>query len=122
MEKITIERTEKTPYVNFEEGLIEIKGRSILEDSVEFYTPLIKWIENYIKHPSKKTQVIFEIEYSNSNSNKFFFQIISLLEKCYLNNNDISITWRFENDDDAIKDLGFDLKSLTKIPFNMEEI
>ena len=47
MEPIIIEGTPKTPTVKFDasEGVFEIKGRSIPENSVEFYKPLVDWLE-----------------------------------------------------------------------------
>jgi hypothetical protein len=44
MEKIFRSATENTPLVNFDpsQGLIEIKGRSIPENSIEFYKPLVE--------------------------------------------------------------------------------
>ncbi len=49
MEPIIIEGTPKTPTIKFDakEGVFEIKGRSIPENSVEFYKPLVDWLENY---------------------------------------------------------------------------
>ena len=120
--KVLIDKTEKTPYVHFDEGIIEIKGRSILEDSLLFYKPLIKWINEYIESPAPKTIVKFGIEYSNSNSNKFIYKMFQLFEKCYKNGNDIKVEWTYEQDDDGIKDLGIDLKALFDLPFIITEI
>ena len=49
MEPISIEGTTKTPTVKFDagSGKIEIKGRSIPENSIEFYKPLVDWLEEY---------------------------------------------------------------------------
>ncbi|MFT5184824.1 MAG: hypothetical protein ACI84C_001959, partial [Flavobacteriales bacterium] len=54
MEDIRIQGSPKTPTVNFisSEGLLEIKGRSIPENSIEFYKPLIDWIESYAQQPN----------------------------------------------------------------------
>jgi hypothetical protein len=51
MEPISIEGTTKTPTVKFDagSGKIEIKGRSIPENSIEFYKPLVDWLEEYAK-------------------------------------------------------------------------
>ncbi len=117
--KIQIKGTDRTPYVFFNEGLIEIKGRSILEDASPFYKPLIEWLQGYIKHPVEFTQINFRIEYSNSNSNKFIFKIIFLLEECYLNGHDMKVSWYHEKDDDSVRDLGLDFQSLTKLPFEL---
>ena len=47
MEPISIVGTPKTPTVHFdnEKGKVEIKGRSIPENSIEFYKPLVDWLE-----------------------------------------------------------------------------
>ena len=59
MENILREGSAKTPAVNFDSasGVLELKGRSIPENSVEFYKPLNDWIENYGANPKDKTIV-----------------------------------------------------------------
>jgi hypothetical protein len=54
MELISIEGTPKTPTVtmNPETGLVEIKGRSIPENSIEFYKPIVDWLEDYAGSPA----------------------------------------------------------------------
>ena len=60
MGKISIEGTSKTPTVLFdaEEGLIELKGRSIPENSIEFYKIRN---EEYLKN--FKTGILLVIEF-----------------------------------------------------------
>ena len=50
MDSINIEGTPKTPAVSFDAktGQIEIKGRSIPENSIEFYKPLFKFMNWFI--------------------------------------------------------------------------
>jgi len=55
MEKLQIEGTAKTPTVNFDpSGKLELKGRSIPENSIEFYKPLMEWLDEYEKNPQEK--------------------------------------------------------------------
>ena len=65
MEPIIIEGTPKTPTVKFDSaaGIFEIKGRSIPENSVEFYKPLVDWLESYKEAPLEKTSVNIRLEY-----------------------------------------------------------
>jgi hypothetical protein len=53
MGKISIEGTSKTPTVLFdaEAGLMELKGRSIPENSIEFYKPIVESLESNTKLP-----------------------------------------------------------------------
>ena len=46
MDALKLEGSPKTPDVNFDAGagLLELKGRSIPENSIEFYKPLFDWM------------------------------------------------------------------------------
>ena len=61
MEPIIIEGTPKTPTVKFDstEGVFEIKGRSIPENSVEFYKPLVDWLDSIKSLLFQKPLLIF---------------------------------------------------------------
>ena len=78
MEPIIIEGTPKTPTVKFDstEGVFEIKGRSIPENSVEFYKPLVDWLDTYKESPLTKTVVNVRLEYFNTSSSKCILDVI----------------------------------------------
>ena len=53
MEDLKQEGSAKTPEVEFNaSGELLLKGRSIPENSIEFYKPLIEWIESYSESPN----------------------------------------------------------------------
>jgi len=70
MEPISFEGTPKTPTVNFnaDTGIVEIKGRSIPENSIEFYKPLVDWLEEDTENAQPMTKVIIQLEYFNTSS------------------------------------------------------
>ena len=72
MEPIIIEGTPKTPTVKFDssEGVFEIKGRSIPENSIEFYKPLVDALDKYAGSPKSATNVNIQLEYFNTSSSK----------------------------------------------------
>jgi len=117
-----IKGTSKTPEVDFSSGVIQLSGRSIPEDAVAFYQPVIRWVAAYAENPEKFTKVNFRIEYINSGSNRFIYAIFKLLDECFLKGYDISITWYYEEDDDTIKGLGKDFQSLLKVPIKLVEV
>lgn len=117
-----IKGTSKTPEVDFTNGVIQISGRSIPEDAVSFYQPLIRWVNAYVENPEKFTKVNFKIEYINSGSNRFIYAIFKLLDDCFIRGNDVTVTWYYEEDDDTIKGLGKDFQSLLKVPIKLVEI
>jgi hypothetical protein len=121
MNDIRIDGTPKTPTVRFnsEEGRLEIKGRSIPENSVEFYRPLIAWVEEYARHPQENTLVIIQLEYFNTASSKCLLDVFKRLE---LVQKPVQVSWYYEEDDEDMLEAGEDYDAIIKLPFKMIEI
>jgi hypothetical protein len=124
MESISIEGTSKTPTVklNPDTGVIEIKGRSIPENSIEFYRPLVDWLDEYAKKPQKKTTVNVQLEYFNTSSSKCILDIFKKLETLKKARNEVIINWYYEEDDEDMLEAGEDYESIIRVPFKMIEI
>ncbi|PLX10664.1 MAG: nuclear pore complex subunit [Marinilabiliales bacterium] len=124
MEPISIEGTPKTPTVNFdaESGKIEVKGRSIPENSIEFYKPLVDWLEAYAGSPASLTEVNVQLEYFNTSSSKCILDVFKKLEVIFKSGNEVVINWYYEEDDEDMLEAGEDYQSIIRIPFKMIEI
>ena len=124
MESISIEGTPKTPTVNFDAttGIIEIKGRSIPENSIEFYRPLVEWLEEYSKEPQDLTTVNIQLEYFNTSSSKCILDVFKKLEAIKKARNEVVINWYYEEDDEDMLEAGEDYESIIRIPFKMIEV
>ena len=124
METIIREGSPKTPYIlmDGENGVIEIKGRSIPENSVEFYKPLIDWLENYTALGGKPTNVNVQLEYFNSSSSKCLLDIFKKLELLHRKGTLVDINWYYEEDDEDMFEAGEDYQSIINIPFKMIEL
>lgn len=126
METLTIPGTPKTPTVdmNVESGVIEIKGRSIPENSIDFYRPVVEWLEKYAESPAPETKVNIQLEYFNTSSSKCILDVFKKLEQVYKKNGDkgVSISWFYEEDDEDMLEAGEDYQSILKIPFKMVEL
>ncbi len=124
MEPISIIGTPKTPTVLFdaEKGIVEIKGRSIPENSIEFYKPLVDWLEKYHSAPAKTTEVNIQLEYFNTSSSKCILDVFKKLETIYKSGNEVLINWYYEEDDEDMLEAGEDYQSIIRIPFKMIEI
>ncbi len=124
MEPIKIEGTPKTPTVKFDksEGVFEIKGRSIPENSVEFYKPLVDWLDNYKEDPLPKTEVDIRLEYFNTSSSKCILDVFKKLEAIHKAKNEVIVNWYYEEDDEDMLEAGEDYESIIRVPFKMIEI
>jgi hypothetical protein len=124
MESLLVEGTAKTPSIRFDgdHGLIEIKGRSIPENSIEFYKPLIDWLDKYSQSPKQVTKVNIQLEYFNTSSSKCILDVFKKLETIHKSNYEVVINWYYEEDDEDMLEAGEDYESIIRIPFKMIEI
>ena len=124
METISIEGTAKTPTISFDlsHGVLEIKGRSIPENSIEFYKPLIEALEKYASKPQSNTNVNIQLEYFNTSSSKCILDVFKKLEAIHKNGNEIVINWHYEEDDEDMLEAGEDYQAIINVPFKMIQI
>lgn len=124
MEPISFEGTPKTPTVNFnaDSGIVEIKGRSIPENSIEFYKPLVDWLDAYKENAQPMTKVIIQLEYFNTSSSKCILDVFKKLEAVHKAKNPVEIHWYYEEDDEDMLEAGEDYESIIRVPFKMVEI
>lgn|SRR5690554_653215 len=125
MKKLNIEGTPKTPTINFdsENGTLSIKGRSIPENSIDFYKPLFDTLDEYSKSPKAETNVDIILEYFNTSSSKCILDVFKKLEKINsTEKNKVVINWHYEDEDEDMLEAGEDYQAIINIPFKMIEI
>ena len=124
MDTISIEGTPKTPEVSFdhEKGALRLKGRSIPENSIEFYKPLVDWLESYSGSPQPKTVCDIQLEYFNTSSSKCLLDLFKTMEGMSKDGNEIIINWYYEEDDEDMLEAGEDYQSIINVPFKMIEM
>lgn len=121
MENINIEGTAKTPTVIFEpaNGLLEIKGRSIPENSTEFFRPLVDALKSFSTNSNGVITVNFKLEYFNTSSSKCILDILKILESIKKTGKTVSLNWYYEEDDEDMLESGENYQEIVNIPFNM---
>ncbi len=126
MVKFELKETPTTPYICFdsETGVMRIDGRSIPENVIDFYHPIIKWIDEYSQNPCDETVIHLKFEYFNTSSSKSIFDIMKKMEKISIESGKkVTINWYYEGDDEDIYFAGNDYKALiSKVDFNLLEL
>lgn len=124
MEKINIESTPKTPAIrfDFEKGFLEIRGRSIPENSIEFYKPIVESLEKYGSKPQAVTTVDIQLEYFNTSSSKCILDVFKKLESIHKNGHHLVINWYYEQDDEDMLEAGEDYQAIINVPFKMIQV
>jgi hypothetical protein len=118
MEIINLEGTEDTPKILLDKGngIFEISGRSLPEDSAEFYQPVLDWIDTYKQDPNAETLFTFKLEYFNTASSKLILDVLSALEDI----EGTTIHWYFHEDDEDMEEAGEEFSELVDIPFDFK--
>jgi len=120
MDNYTLTPSPKTPrlYFNGQSGDFEISGRSIPENSIEFYRPLMEWLDNYVVSPNGNTKLTINLEYFNTSSSKCLVEIFRKLEK--INDNaQVKIFWHYEEEDEDMQESGDDFRKIIKVPIEL---
>jgi hypothetical protein len=112
--------TENTPKVILDpEGVIMIKGRSMINNAAEFYKQIEEWIDLYVSNPADLTRVDICLEYFNGVNSIIFISLLKKITKVKLKDKLVSINWYYEEDDDDILAQGENISSVLDIPVNL---
>jgi hypothetical protein len=124
MEALRIDPYLQTPEINFDPstGVMFLSGKSYPADAVEFYGPLIAWGKEYVKSPASKTELVCEIEYLNSASQKQLVELMLAFKPLFEQQKDFVVKWKYEEGDDDILSVGELVEHELEIPFQYEEI
>ena len=125
MDKLIIEPGIKTPHIIFDaaNGSLEIKGKSIPENSIEFYKPVYDWLDTYTTQPKDQTLLTVQLEYFNTSSSKCLLDLFRKLENIHSSGKGkVNVKWLYEEDDEDIMEAGDDYQTIVKLPFSIEKI
>lgn len=118
MQALKIQETDETPRIilDKEKGQFEISGRSLPEDSAEFYDPVLDWVSAYALAPNASTHLVFKLDYSNTASSKFIHEILLIVEKIP----GAKVTWCYHEDDEDMEEAGREFAEQIGIPFDLK--
>tara|TARA_B100000809_G_scaffold71875_1_gene69532 strand:- start:2209 stop:2607 length:399 start_codon:yes stop_codon:yes gene_type:complete len=128
MEIYKIEATENTPLVdlNHNNHTMLFEGDSRPENVQQFYSPVLKWLEDYSKHiyflkdlNNSSIDVLcnFKFEYFNSSSAKYIRDVITALASVESGVN-LKINWHYEEMDEDMQEAGEEFEEMMGIKFN----
>lgn len=122
MEKVIIqEQTKNCPGMDYDPsiGILRVEGRSIPENPESIFKPLKNWIIDYFKS-SDNLKIIIILEYINSGSSKHLLEILKLLKSYSNEGKKINLKWLYEEDDEAILELGEHFRDTSGLPIEIE--
>jgi hypothetical protein len=122
MERIKVHPGERTPKVLFDgnKGILNIRGRSIPEDTKDFYKVILDGIDEYAKDPASLLSVTIDLEFFNTSSARELLKIFKKLDKEEFKS---EILWVYEEGDEDMEEAGRDYNDMVRtIEFEFIEI
>ncbi|MCH1583488.1 MAG: DUF1987 domain-containing protein [Flavobacteriales bacterium] len=118
MGPLHIAATAKTPEITFhsEEQRLVLSGRSIPENAVDFYRPVLEWGQDIPADFKLVVQV--QLEYFNTSSSKCLLDLFKRLE----NSDALEVQWYFDADDEDMLEAGEDYDHIVSVPFKFVEV
>ena len=120
MEELHIKSTNTTPEINYnaETGILELSGKSLPTNSIDFYEPVFNWANTFFNSadvPSNFT-LEFKIDYYNTSSSKQIAKFFRIIETS-LASEIVTINWFYDEEDIDMLDSGQRFDKLMKVNF-----
>lgn len=122
MKNLFIAEKYYTPQVSFdvESSLFEITGESFSEYSMEFYEPVLSWLDAYTKKYHQTIMFNFRVSYFNTSSSRRFYEILKVLNDYHKSvKGYVMINWYCSSDDMDMIEAGEDFQEDFDLPFEI---
>ncbi len=119
--QIIQEQTKNCPGIKYEKeaDTLFINGRSIPENPESVFKPLRDWVVDYFRS-SESLRMSIVLEYINSGSSKHLIEILKVLKQYQDDGKEMMLTWFYEEDDEAIMELGEHFRDTSGLPIKIE--
>ena len=114
---LKISKTADTPTIILDKsnGKFLLQGRSIPEDAVVFFKPILDWFKEYATNPNPETCVEFKLEYFKTSSSKLILDIMLKLK----NIDGAIVRWYYQEDDEDMREAGEEYSEIVELPFEL---
>lgn len=119
METLRIEQTDDSPQVilDQEDNQFELSGKSLPEDAVEFYKPILDWLNAYRQEPLPLTLFNLKLLYFNTASSKLIMDILLIFEEMILESHEVVVRWHSLKSDEDMQEAGKEFDEMIEVPF-----
>jgi len=100
---------------------LELIGRSIPENPELIFRRLDDWITSHFEK-NKDLNVNIQLEYINSGSSKYLYEVLKRLTNYSRGGKNVKIKWLYEEDDEAMLELGEHYRDTAGIPLEIDMI
>ena len=78
---------------NVESGVCTLSGKSYLEDTTQFYLPLLEWLDQYCTEVNEPIEFNVRLSYYNTSSSRSILDIFDLLKLYEERGGRVNVNW-----------------------------
>jgi hypothetical protein len=121
MDNLNIENTQSTPAItaDWTAGTVEMRGDSYPENSFELFSPVIEWIETYLRETGGKLTLKLHLLYLNTSSVKAMMDIFDILEESFREGREVEVNWYYDEQNERVAELAEEFKEDCSFPFRI---
>ena len=121
MENLYIERTSRTPEIEFTNGKLRLWGTFVPENPAEIYLPLHEWVKTYSISTAPETVVDIGLKYIRGYAMSYIQKLLQQLILLNIDQYQVIINWHFSANSIDVK-AGEYLSRKLDYPFNFVEV
>jgi hypothetical protein len=121
MNDLKIEGSQSTPAISsdYAAGVLEMRGDSYPENSFELFSPVLDWIEAYLRDGDRPLTLNLQLLYLNTSSVKAMMDIFDILEEAHGKGRKVAVNWYYDEQNERVAELAEEFKEDCTFPFNV---
>ncbi|QFY89131.1 DUF1987 domain-containing protein [Magnetovirga frankeli] len=122
MNDLNIPATQSTPSIHaqWQAGVLLMAGDSYPENSFDFFTEVIEWVEAYLNQEQRPLRLELNLVYMNTSSVKAMLDIFDMLEEAHGEGREVSVSWYYDPRNERVVDLADEFKEDCTFPFEIK--
>lgn len=116
---IKLAATQSTPAIatSWTRGRLVMRGDSYPENSLQFFSPLLRWVKRYLGDAEEPLALELYLLYLNTSSVKAMMDIFDMLEDAHSEGRKVSVTWYYDPENERVAELAEEFKEDCSFPF-----
>jgi hypothetical protein len=121
MNNLKIEGTQSSPSVCADPGagVLEMRGDSYPENAHELFSPVLDWIERYLKQTERALTLKLHLLYLNTSSVKAMMDMFDLIEEAHRAGRAVAVNWYYDEQNERVVELAQEFKEDITFPFQI---
>lgn len=121
MRNLLISSTTSSPAIHgdWDAGVLSMQGDSYPENSFELFSPVLAWVEDFLRDSAAPLVLELRLLYLNTSSIKAVMDIFDLLETAHHARRDVAVKWHYNPGNERVAEVAEEFKEDFSFPFDI---